>query len=211
MGGSNITNKAKPNKWKFGSGVGTHLSNNVNSNITQSPQCTNRYIPSDTPTVDSQSTNKMPQMDSKSPTFPVYRCPRYHRTASSYSDTIYTWSTTHAYTKEITGIETGMVRVKLPFNNFTATPNGIRVKYPDEKISQATHSDILKIPFLPVEERRVHLFDTLASGSLISLGKLYNAGCTYYFNSKKVYIFFQGENFLRGVRSASSTFLWKIN
>ena len=141
----------------------------------------------------------------------VALCLCYHHNSSSYSDTMDTGATTHEYTKESTGIETGMVHVTLPFENVTATPNGIRVKYPDRNISQTTHSALLKLQFLPVEERRVHLFDTLASGSLLSLGKLCNEGCTAYFNAKKVYIFFQGKSFLHGFRSASTTFLWKLN
>ena len=104
-----------------------------------------------------------------------------------------------------------MVHVTLPFNNVTATPNGIIVKYPDGNIAQATHSALFKLPFLPVEARCVHLFDTLASGSLLSLVKLCNAGCTAYSNAKKVYIFFQGKIFLQIVRSASTTFLWKLS
>ena len=104
-----------------------------------------------------------------------------------------------------------MVHVTLPFDDFTATPNGIRVKYSDGNISQATHSALLEIPFLSVEVCRVHLFDTLASGSLLSIGKLCDAGYTAYFNAKKVYIFFQSKIFLQGVRSTSTTFLWEIN
>ena len=68
----------------------------------------------------------------------------------SYSDTIDTGDTTHTYTKEGTVIETGMVPVTLPFNNVTATPDEIRFKYLDGNISQATHSTLLKLPFLPV-------------------------------------------------------------
>ena len=109
--------------------------------------------------------------------------PGFHYTSSSYSETIYTGATEHTYTKERTGIETGMVHVTLPFDNVTATPNGIRVKHPDGKISQATQSDLSKLPFLPVKECRVNLFDTLASESLLSHGKLYNEGCTDYFNA----------------------------
>ena len=57
-----------------------------------------------------------------------------------YSETIDTVATTHAYTKESTGIDTDVVNVTLPFDNVTATPNGIRVKYPDGNIAQAAHS-----------------------------------------------------------------------
>ena len=68
IGGINITNKAKPNKWQVGSGRDTHLSNNVNFYIFQYPVCSNQNIPSKAPTVDTQSTKKTRQMDSKSPT-----------------------------------------------------------------------------------------------------------------------------------------------
>ena len=128
-------------------------------------------------------------------------CLGYHHTNSNYSDTIDTGSTTHKYTKESNVIDTGMVHVILPFNNVTATPNGIRVKYPDGSISQATHSALLELTFLPVEAHLSHLFDTLASGSLLSPGKLCDAGCTAYFNAKRLYIFFQGKIFLQGFRS----------
>ena len=69
----------------------------------------------------------------------------------------------------------------------------------------------MKLPFLPVETCFVYLFDTLASGSLLYLGKLCDAGFTAYFNDKKFYILFQGKIVLQGVRSASTTFLWKLN
>ena len=55
------------------------------------------------------------------------------------------------------------------------------------------------------------MFDNLASGSLLSLGKKIDIGFTAYFNSKKVYILFQGKIALQGVRSASTPFLWKHN
>ena len=64
-----------------------------------------------------------------------------------------------------------MVHVTLLFNNLIPKPNGIRVKYSDGNIPQATHYALLKLPFFPVEACFIHLFDTLASGSLPSLKK----------------------------------------
>ena len=116
----------------------------------------------------------------------INRLPGYLRVSCSYSEAINNGATTHSYNNESTGIDTGTVYVTLPFENVTAKPNGIRVKYPDGNIAQATHSDILKLPFLPIEAHLVHLFDTLASGLLLSPGKLYNTGCIAYFNTKKV-------------------------
>ena len=146
MGGSAVTNKPKPKKWQVGSGGDTHLSNNVSCYITQYPPFANQNTPSETPPVDAQTTNKTHHMDPKSPKFSLcsertgvqYRnrgrgklidiCPWYYRNSSSYSDTIYTGSTTHTYTKESTVIETGVVRVTLSLENVTATTNGIRFK-----------------------------------------------------------------------------------
>ena len=69
----------------------------------------------------------------------------------------------------------------------------------------------LKTSILPVKAHRIHLFDTLSSGSLLSLGKHYYTRCAAYFNAKKVYIFFQSKISPQGVRSASTNFLWKLN
>ena len=131
----------------------THLSNNVNCSITRYPPCANQNTSSETPPVDVQTTKKIFQMDSKSPKSPIHsertgvqtrNCgrnqlvdflPGYHHTSSSYSETISTGATTHAYTNNIIGIETDMVHVTLSLINVTATPNRIRVKYPDVNIA----------------------------------------------------------------------------
>ena len=211
MGGSTITNKPKHNKLQVGSGGDTHLINSINSSITPYQPCANQEIPYETPPVYAQSTKKTLQMDSKSPKLqPANRCPGHHHTSCSCCETVDNGATTHAYTKDDTGIDTGMVHFTLPFNNVTATPNGIIVKYPDGNIAQETHSALLKLPFLPAEARLVHLFDTLASGLLLSLRKLFDAGGPTSI-IKKVYIFFQGKFFLQGVISASTTFLCKLN
>ena len=146
MGGSAVTNKPKPEKLQVGSGGDTHLINNVNYYIAQSPPCANQDTPSDTPSVDTENTKKTRQMDFKSPKPPlrsehmgfhsrdhgrgqtINRCPGYLRNSCSYSETIDTGAKIHAYTKESTGIETGMVNFNLPFRNVTSTPNRIRVK-----------------------------------------------------------------------------------
>jgi hypothetical protein len=120
-------------------------------------------------------------------------------------------ATTHAFTKENTGINNDMVQVNLPFSNITKTENGIKVMYPDGNTAQATHEAVLNLPILPLAARKVHLFESLASGALISLGKLCDSGCTAYFNATKVYIFFNGKIIMQGARSSSTNNLWKVN
>ena len=119
--------------------------------------------------------------------------PGYDHTISSKSETIDNGAKTHAYTKERTVIDTRMVHVTLPFDNVKATQNVIRVKYPDGNLVQATHSDILKLSYLPVKARHVHLFDSLTWGLLISLVKLFDAGCTAYFNAKNSTYYFRAK------------------
>ena len=120
-------------------------------------------------------------------------------------------ATTHAFTKENTGINNDMVHINLPFSNITKTPNGVKVMYPDGNTAQATHEAVLNLPILPIAARKVHLFESLASGALISLGKLCDSGCTAYFNATKVYIFFKGKIIMQGARSNATNNLWKVN
>jgi hypothetical protein len=64
-------------------------------------------------------------------------------------------ATTHAFTKENTGINNGMMHINLPFSNITKTPNGVKVMYPDGNTAQATHEAVLNLPILPIAARKV--------------------------------------------------------
>ena len=134
-----------------------------------------------------------------------------HLPCANHTIVVDSGATTHAFTKENTGIDTNLVHVNLPFSNVQSTDNGIKVKYPDGVIDQATHTATLDIPSLPLKARQVHLFRKLASGSLLSLGQLCDAGCTAYFNKKTVYIFYNGKIIMQGTRSPSTNQLWQLN
>ena len=101
--------------------------------------------------------------------------------------------------------------MNLPFSNIQPSVNGVRVKYPDGIIDQATHTATLDVPSLPLQARQVHLFNKLASGSLLSLGQLCDAGCTAYFDNTAVYIFYQGKIILHGNRSIQTNHLWQLD
>jgi hypothetical protein len=135
-----------------------------------------------------------------------------HLPCANHTIVVDSGATTHAFTKENKGIDTNLVHVNLPFSNVKSTDNGIRVKYPDGVIDQATHTATLNmIPSLSLQARQVHLFNKLASGSLLSLDQLYDAGSTAYFNRKTVYIFYNGKIILQGTRSPSTQQLWQLN
>lgn len=78
-----------------------------------------------------------------------------HHVAHPYSMSIDSGATTHAFTKENTGINNDMVHINLPFSNITKTPNGVKVMYPDGNTAQATHEAVLNLPILPIAARKV--------------------------------------------------------
>jgi hypothetical protein len=88
-----------------------------------------------------------------------------------YNTSIDTGATTHAYTLENTGIKEKMIFANLPFHNITKTTNGITVMYPDGNTDTSTYTAILdNLPSIPTKFKKVHLFNKLASGALLSLG-----------------------------------------
>ena len=82
--------------------------------------------------------------------------------------------------------------------------------FPDSQTAQATHTAVLKNLPLPIEAKTVHFFNHLASGSLLALGPLCDAGCIAYFDKDTCYITHEGEVILKGIRK-NATGLWKIN
>ena len=74
---------------------------------------------------------------------------------------------------------------------------------------QSTHQAELDLPMLPNAARTAHIFPKLASGSLLSIGQLCDAGCTALFEKRKLYIFHKGKIILQGTRQPSR--LWTID
>ena len=74
---------------------------------------------------------------------------------------------------------------------------------------QSTHTCNLNIPDLPATATQAHVFDELASGSLLSIGQLCDAGCTAYFTKEKLYIFHNRKIIMRGARQANK--LWTLD
>jgi len=76
---------------------------------------------------------------------------------------------------------------------------------------QATHTGQLHLPGLSEKARTTHIFPTLASGSLLSIGQLCDEGCTATFTKNKLYIYKQGKIILQGQRSNLTNKLWTLN
>ena len=84
------------------------------------------------------------------------------------------------------------INVHLPLTNIQPTQRGIEVMLPNSARMKSTHTAMLRMDNLPPEARRVHIFPHLASGSLLSIGQLCDAGCIALFDKQKLYIFNNG-------------------
>lgn len=89
--------------------------------------------------------------------------------------------------------------------------NPLGVTLPDGSIIRSTHTALLNIPSLPTESRRCHVFPALnATGSLLSIGKLCDNGCTAVYDKSTVTIHRDGVAILQGHRDPLSR-LWMID
>lgn len=120
-----------------------------------------------------------------------------------------TGATTHCF--EATGLRQQYIHTNVAVTDVKATTSGIQVVLPNSDIMQATHTGQLDIPGITKEARTTHIFANLASGSLLSIGQLCDAGCTATFTDEKLYIYKDGKIILQGERSSDTNKLWTLN
>ena len=93
-----------------------------------------------------------------------------------------------------------MIHCDIPITNVKEVKTGIKVLLPNEQTMQSTHEGTLDIQTLPLEARKAYIFPRLASGSLLSIGQLCDAGCSALFVKTKLYIFHKGKIIMQGSR-----------
>ena len=93
--------------------------------------------------------------------------------------------------------------------NIRPTTNGISVLLPNHDRIQTTHQAKLKLPNLPSAAKDVHIFPSLASGSLMSIGQLCDSGCTATFTNRSAIITRNGKPVITGYRNPTSK-LWEL-
>ena len=89
------------------------------------------------------------------------------------------------------------------------TNDPIDVLLPNHQHITSTHQANLNINNLPPSAKTVHVFPSLASGSLLSVGQLCDHGCTATFTSSSATISRNGHPIITGTRN-KSTKLWNI-
>ena len=98
---------------------------------------------------------------------------------------------------------------KQQLTNVRPTTNGISVLLPNHDRIQATHKAKLKLPHLPPAAKEVHVFPSLASGSLMSIGQLCDSGCTATFTNTSAIVTHNGKPVITGLRNPTSK-LWEL-
>ena len=110
-------------------------------------------------------------------------------------------------------------RTNLPLNPVSPVNPAIKVILPNGATMESTHTTTLPIPSLPSQATTAHAFPTLASGSLLSVGKLCDQNCTAVFTKKQLEIH-KNQNIkiittqsplLTGSRNPPLRPLWSIN
>ena len=86
----------------------------------------------------------------------------------------------------------------------------ISVTLPDGNTIQSTHTGNLQINGLPPTATTVHLFPQLGHTSLVSIGKLCDAGCQALFDKDTVTITYRNDVLLTGQRNANTNQLWQL-
>ena len=96
--------------------------------------------------------------------------------------------------------------------NIQPTDTPINVELPDASTIASTHTGNLDINCLPTNTAtEAHLFPALGPTSLLSIGKLCDAGCEALFRAHECVIMFMGDVILRGSRGINTNRLWGIN
>ena len=119
-----------------------------------------------------------------------------------------TAATAHFF--EATTTHSKYAHISIPIKHKKLATHPITVLLPNNDTMTSTHTAELDLPDLPPHAKIVHLFPQLASGSLISIGTLCDAGCTALFKQHKLYIFNpKGRIIIQGTRQQNK--LWTID
>ena len=94
--------------------------------------------------------------------------------------------------------------------NITPTSDGIEVLLPNSTTIKSTHQANINLPSLPTSATSVHLFPSLASGSLLSIGQLCDSGCSATFTKTDAIVTRNSIPVLRGLRHPATS-LWHLD
>eukprot|EP00978_Attheya_sp_CCMP212_P005327 scaffold11894_cov53-Attheya_sp.AAC.5 len=107
------------------------------------------------------------------------------------------------------GCSSHYVMANAPVINSSPANPGIQVQLPDGSLIESTQKANLNITGLPAAASECHIFPSLASGSLLSIGQLCDHDCAVHFNKHNVTIHRGTDLILKGDRQPLNG-LWDI-
>ena len=95
-----------------------------------------------------------------------------------------------------------------PCTNLQPANPPISVRLPDGSTIASTHTGLVPLPYVPASACRTHVFPSIKSGSLLSIGQLCDVGCIATFDKATVVVRFGHKIVTQGTRTASG--LWTV-
>ena len=100
-----------------------------------------------------------------------------------------------------TGVTGTFLEMNAPYiTNIKEADSGIKVLCPNNQYFTSTHTADVSFPNLPPTAKSAHLFEQLASGSLLSVGQLCDASCQDFSDATRMNILFQQKVVITGNR-----------
>ena len=95
-----------------------------------------------------------------------------------------------------------------PCTNLQQANPPIHVRLPDGSSIASTHTGLVPLPYIPSSACRAHIFPSIKSGSLLSIGQLCDVGCIATFDKATVVVKYGNKIVTHGTRTANG--LWTI-
>ena len=95
-----------------------------------------------------------------------------------------------------------------PCTNLQPANPPISVRLPDGSTIASTHTGLVPLPYVPASACRTHVFPSIKSGSLLSIGQLCDVSCIATFDKATVVVRFGHKIVTQGTRTANG--LWTV-
>lgn len=121
-------------------------------------------------------------------------------------------ATTSVFSEETTDLRNMYISIssKIKIEEPKESENGPRFRGFDGSEKVSNKHTYMKIPHLPREACKAHMLKKLASGNLISLGQLCDAGCKAYMDKNRAYVIYKDKIILQGKRNKDTNGLWEM-
>ena len=83
-------------------------------------------------------------------------------------------------------------------------------RLPDGSTMESSHIATLQLPFLIKQARQIHISPKMNTAPLISLGVLYDYGCTITLDKQEMSVHKNGQEIIKGTRN-KKTGMWEVH